>query len=51
MNHDGLVLCSDAWLARLLSKNLMTGTAMLLAYGIVASFIVATLAHTLVPAP
>lgn len=49
MNHDSLVLCTDASLARLLSKNLQTGTALLIAYGVIACLIVATLAHTLAP--
>lgn len=49
MNHDPFVRCSDAWLATLLSKNLQTGTLMLLVYGIVASLIVATVARIVVP--
>lgn len=47
MNHDPLVLGGDAWLARLLSNNLQTGTALLLVYGGIACVVVATVARLL----
>jgi hypothetical protein len=49
MNHDPFVLRSDACLAMLLSKNLQTGTLMLLVYGGVAAAIVATVVRLITP--
>lgn len=49
MNHDPFVLHSDACLATLLSKNLQTGTLMLLVYGGVAAVIVASLVQLIAP--
>jgi hypothetical protein len=47
MSLDPFVLCGDAWLARVLGKNLQTAMLMLLAYGTATIVIVGLMVRAL----